>query len=471
MIRIVDREDELAALGAVLNERPALVVLRGRRRVGKSFLLSAAFAGQRVLGLQADEQDEQGHLSLFAQEAARMLPGEPPLTFHTWDDALRFVDAQARSEPLCLVLDEFQWLCRAQPALPSIVQRYWDLWEREQVPIVVALAGSALSFMEGLLDHDSPLYGRATYRPLLEPLDYRCAAGFTTSTEAEYLLRRFAIVGGTPQYQMWAMDLPLEELVSGRILTRGRPLYDEPLHLLREGEGIRSPGSYLSVLWSIARGDTRFNQIANRTGSSPAGLTRLLERLEELGYIEMRVPSDPKEQRGRGTYRIADPYFRFWYRYVFPNRSRLEFGRVDEVASEVTADLDNHMGHVFEDCCRVWLSRYASDDVMGGFDGIGAWWTRDGQTEVDIAVHRAHRYTLLGSVKWKAIVDERVLDGLEAAREQLGPRAARARLILFARRGFTERLRERAEREDVALVTAADLFADTADTGDRRSAK
>ncbi len=456
MACLVDRDNELAILHAASADRPALIVMRGRRRVGKSFLLSMAFAQDRVLGFQADEQEEQGHLDLFAQEAARLIPGAPPLAFGSWEEALRFVDSQARVEPLCLVLDEFQWLCSAQPALPSILQRHWDQWQRDQVPVVVALAGSALSFMEGLLDHDSPLYGRATYRPVLEPLDYRKAAGFSGDDEPESLLRRFAVVGGTPQYQTWAGDLRLERLVVERIMTRGMPLYDEPLHLLRQGEGIRSPGTYLSVLWSIARGDTRFNQIANRTGARPAGLTQRLERLEKLGYIEYRRPSEPKAREGRGSYRLADPYFRFWYRYVFPNRSRLELGRVDEVASEVMADLDNHMGSVFEDCCRTWVSRYASDGSR--FDGLGAWWTRNGQTEVDIAAHRDRHYTLLGSVKWKKTVDERTLDDLQAAREVMGPRADNARLVLFARNGFTDRLRDRAEREDVLLRTAADLF-------------
>ncbi len=456
---IVDRELELSSLRAASAERPALVVMRGRRRVGKSFLLSAAFADERVLAFQADEQDERAHLDLFAQEAARLLPGTPPLTFGSWDEGFRFVDAQARLAPLCLLLDEFQWLCRAQPAMPSILQRYWDRWQRDGVAVVVAVAGSALSFMEGLLGHESPLYGRADYRPLLDPLDYRTAAGFVAGGDPEALLRRFAVLGGTPQYHVWAGDLPLERIVAERILTRGRPLYDDPLHLLREGEGIRSPGSYLSVLRSIARGDTRFAQIANRTGLPPASLTQRLERLAELGYVELRLPSDPKTGSGRGSYRIADSYFRFWFRYVFPNRSRLELGRVGEVATEVLNDLDNFMGGAFEDCCRLWVARYASAELTGPFDGLGAWWTRDGQVEVDIAAHRDHRYLLLGSVKWKSIVDERVLDALEAAREVIGPKAAGARLIVVARHGFTEELRQRAEREQVILATAADLFA------------
>ena len=455
---MVDRGSELAELRTAIEERPALVVMRGRRRVGKSYLLSIAFAGERVLGFQADEQDERGHLDLFAREAARLLPGAPRLTFASWDEALDFVDVAVRSAPLCLVLDEFQWLARAQPALPSILQRFWDRWQRDQAPIVIAVAGSALSFMEGLLGADSPLYGRASYRPLLSPLDYRQAAGFTNRTDPEQLLRRFAMLGGTPQYQAWAGDLPLKRMLSERILAPGRPLYDDPLHLLRAGEGIRSPGSYLSVLWSVARGDTRFSEIANRTGMRGPTLTDRLERLRKLGYLTVRVPSEPKDQSRRGTYQVDDPYFRFWFRYVFPNRSRLELGRVAEVAAEIEADLDNHLGRIFEECCRVWIGRYATGDLVGAIGGVGAWWTRDGSVEVDVAAHHDGRFVLLGSVKWSTMVGPRVLDQLEEARDFLGSRAARARLVLFGRKGFTPELRDRAERDGVALVTAADLF-------------
>lgn len=242
------------------------------------------------------------------------------------------------------------------------------------------------------------------------------------------------------------------------ILVRGRPLYDDPLHLLREGEGIRTPGSYLSVLWSIARGDTRFNEIANRTGLRPQNLTQRLERLQELGYLEHLTPTEPVTRGRRGTYRVADPYFRFWFRYVFPNRSRLELGRAAEVSPEIEADLDNHMGGVFEDCCRTWIGRYAPSDLVGPLDGLGSWWSRDGRTEVDIAAHHEGRFTVLGSVKWTSKVSGRVLDQLEAARDQLGARAARAKLLVFARQGFTPQLRDRADRDNVTLLTARDLF-------------
>ncbi|MPZ17460.1 MAG: hypothetical protein GEV06_06065 [Luteitalea sp.] len=456
---LIDREGELAMLRGALSERPALVVLRGRRRIGKSFLLSVAVAGERVLSFQADEQDERGHLALFAREAARLLPTLAPLAFASWEDALRFVDAEARSAPLAVVLDEFQWLCEGQPALPSMLQRHWDRWQRDEVPIVMIVAGSALSFLEGLLGHGSPLHGRATFRPLLGPLDYRQARGFTSRHDPEYLLRRFAMLGGTPQYQAWAGDLSLAGILRERILVRGRPLYDDPLHLLRGGEGIRSPGSYLSVLWSIARGDTKFNEISSRTGLVGPSLANRLDRLQELAYVELRTPCVPGARARRGSYRIADPYVRFWFRYVFPNRSRLELGRVEEVASEIEADFDNHMGPVFESCCRAWVARYAPADVAGRVDEVGAWWSRDGRLEIDVVAHHTGRYTLLGSVTWATTVGGRECSELDTARDQLGANAARAQLALFARRGFTPQLRERAAREQLSLVSARDLFA------------
>lgn len=457
-VELIDREQEVAALRAAARERPSLVVLRGRRRIGKSFLLAATITGERTLSFQADEQDERGHLDLFAAEAARLLPGAPPLSFGSWEEALRFLDGQARVAPLALVLDEFQWLCAAQPALPSMLQRHWDRWQRDRVPILVAIAGSALSFMEGLLGHGSPLHGRATYRPMLEPLDYRQAAGFSSRHDPELLLRRYALLGGTPQYQAWAGDPPIARILRERILAKGRPLYDDPLHLLRAGEGIRSPGSYLSILHAVARGATRFNEIGNRTGLQGQSLAGRLERLQELAYVELREPAEPDRPPRRGSYGIADPYLRLWFRYVFPNRSRLERGAVDEVAAEIEGDLDNHLGPVFEECCRTWIARYAPRDLVGPIDDLGAWWSRDHAVEVDVAAHHGGRYTLLASVKWAKSVGTADLDELERARDHLGARAARARLVLFARRGFTSRLRDRAARDHVALVTAADLF-------------
>ncbi len=456
---IINRETEQAQLREAQEQAPALVVIMGRRRVGKSFLLAETLTGERIVSFQGDEQGEAQQLELLAEEAGRVLLGAPALRFDNWDSALTFFGAQASQAPLTLVLDEFQYLWSSQPALDSIIQRHWDRWQREGVLITLVLCGSALSLMEKLLAHGSPLYGRATVRPTIMPLDYRFASEFATTNDAERLLRRYAVFGGTPQYQVWAGQGDLRTLIRERVLTKGASLYEDPLHLLREGEGIRDPGTYLSILAAIARGATHHNEIAQQAGITTANLSKKIARLEELGYVQPVYPVSADGRDDRSVYRIADPFFRFWFRYVSRNRSRLERGRVDEVLDEVMADIDNLMGPAFEECCRQWVGRYADEGLVGRPEQIGSWWSRDGSVEIDIVGVRRHRYELLGSCKWRRTVDESVLDQLYEHRASLGGKAARARLALFARDGFSQGIHERAGQEGVLLVTAGDLFA------------
>jgi len=438
---------------------PALIVVIGRRRVGKSFLLARTFTAARTVSFQGDEQSERRHLDLLAGEAGRTLLGTDALSFPTWEDALRFFGEQARREPLTLILDEFQWLKAAQGALDSIIQRHWDQWDRDGLPITLVLSGSALTLMERLLDRGAPLFGRATARPRLAPLDYREAAAFAGTSDPVKLLRRWAVLGGTPQYQLWAGKGPLERVIAERILAKDSSLYDDPRHLLREGEGIRDPGTYLAILGAVAKGATHHNEIAQQANVPTGNLLRKLERLEDLGYILPRYPLAADGHEDRSSYQIADPYFRFWFRYVANNRSRLEAGRVDQVRDEILADLDNIMGSSFEQCCRRWLGTYAEQDSIGAPQQIGSWWSRNGQIEVDVVGVRKHRYVLVGSCKWRRVAGIDVLEDLYAKQEQLGSRAARARCVLFAREGFTAGLRAQADTDDVLLVSAADLFA------------
>jgi AAA+ ATPase superfamily predicted ATPase len=458
MREMVDREREQQQLAAAGGNPPSLVFVIGRRRVGKSFLLTRTFDAERTVYFQGDEQGERQHLDLLAAEAGRRLLGTPALQFGTWDDAFEFFGTQAARDALTLILDEFQWLKVAQGALDSILQRHWDRWDRDGVPITVVLSGSALTMMERLLEDKAPLYGRAKTRMRLEPLDYRDAAAFADDQEPEQMLRRWAVVGGTPQYQLWAGPGDVHQVIRERILAKDAPLYDDPRHLLREGEGMRDPGTYLAMLRAIAGGATQHNAIAQKSGVPTGNLVRRLDRLEDLGYIERVFPLAWNGKEKRTVYQISDPYFRFWFRYVAGNRSRLEAGRVDEVAAEIDEDLDNLMGWAFEQVCRRWARTYADDGDVGSPRDVGTWWSRDGQTEIDVVGVDGKRYVLLGSCKWRRIADTDVLVRLQEHQDVLGGKAARAKLVVFAREGFTEQLERQAAEEGVTLVNGARLF-------------
>lgn len=458
---LIDRKRELAYLREQRDKAPSLVLMRGRRRVGKTFLLANAFTGDGVVSYQADEQPKTVQLAALAREAAHLLPGAPPLTFESWDAALDFLGAQAAERSLVVVIDEFQYACSSEPALPSIVQRYWDRWDAGGRPICLVLSGSALTFMEGLLTHNAPLHGRATFRPQIEPLDYRDAAGLAPARSSpEDLIERYAVIGGTPQYQVWAGDRSLTEAVREVILSKGAPLYEEPLTLVREEQGIRDATRYFGVLSAIASGRTRNAQIASLLELPSSNVATVLNRLAALGYVSERRPVVPASRKERGYWQIEDPFFRFWFRRVAPNRSRLDRGEaIDAVWEQIAADLDTYVGRVFEDVCRHWLGRYSDLEQAQTARAIGSWWSKDSRHEIDVACVDKREYTLLGSCKWsRKPVDEDALDALCLSRDAIEGPTANAKLVLFARRDFTPALRRRAAREDVLLVKAAELF-------------
>lgn len=450
---MVDREHERARLQEAATEAPGLVVLRGRRRVGKSYLLNKTFEDHRFVYFQADEGDEREHLDLLATEIGRRQGA--PLSFPTWDEALRYVGTLATGDtPLVVALDEYQWMRAAQPSLDSTIMRHFDRWVRDGTRILLIVSGSALTLMEGLLEGDKPIFGRAAYRPLLKPFDFRDAADFAPHLKsAEDHLKRYAVLGGTAQYQVWAGKRSLESILKARILAKDESLFEEPLQLIRGEDEIREPGTYYAILRAVSQGRTRHNEIGAATKvTSSALLSQRLRRLEQLGYLQERRPL-----RGNGTasWALADPYFAFWFRYVYPARSRLQSGRIDEVSAQVLSDLDNFMGPRFEQVCRDWAATYATHQALDA--EIGAYWTRTHDVEVDVIAQTKKTVTALGTCKWSKNADAHVLDELIHARDAITG-AGQASLWVFAR-GFHRSLVQRASAdESVHLVRADELY-------------
>lgn len=451
---MIGREVELGRLRQAADEAPQLVIMRGRRRVGKSFLLDEAFRSRRLIYFQADEGSEDSHLSFLAEECERFTG--VPVAFSDWNSVMRLFERLAAEEPLVAVLDEFQWMNSAQELLPSIIMRHYDHWERRRIPVTLVISGSALTMMEQLVEGNKPMFGRAKYRPLIEPFDYRVASEFgSTRLSPEKKLQRYSVLGGTAQYQAWAGNHDLERILKMSVLAKDESLFDEPLQLIRGESTLREPGNYYEIIRVIAQGAGSYSQIASKSkvSSSPV-LTDRLRRLEDLRYIELR---ETIAGNGSATYHIADPFFRFWFRYVYPNRSRLQLGAgVETVYTDIMADLDNFIGPVFEQVCREWVMRYATPEQFPSCQKIGSYWTRTHNVEVDIVGMTKGRFEVLGSCKWSKHADAEDLDKLIASRDLIRG-AGTAPLYLFAR-GFHSSLLRRARNNEVKLISLADLF-------------
>lgn len=382
MSDFVNRKRELALLAdAWESEKSELVVVYGRRRVGKTELLRHFARDLDCLFFSADLSTESDQLRQFSERIYRHT-GDPALAgekFSRWDNLLEYLVARAREQRLLVILDEFPYLCASNKALPSILQRIWDDgFEGCQLKLV--LCGSTLSFMEKeVLGHKSPLYGRRTAQIHVDPLGFADQRHFFPESSLEERIGLFGTVGGVPAYMVKLdADRSLMDNISRRILTKGNYLYEEVRFLLMEE--LREPNRYFSILRAIAHGRERSQGIAEETGLENQLLSKYLGVLRELRIIRREVPiteADPSGSR-RGRYVFEDPFFRFWFRYVFSYRSFLDQDQVDLVRERFVAPtLGAFLELPFRAVVRQWLdARNLAGELPLLVHRFGSWWLR-----------------------------------------------------------------------------------------------
>lgn len=452
----VNRVAELALLEKhYQSNRAEFFVLYGRRRVGKTELLAHFCQGKPHVFFVADQASEQvlrTSMSTAVNDAI-FGPEQVGAVYNTWDDLFNTLARQAQSKRLIVVIDEFPYLVGAYPALASILQRIWDQ-SLKNSQIMLILNGSYIGMMEEtVLGYQAPLYGRRTAQYLLEPLDFLDAQAFFTAYEAEDRLRAYAVYGGSPAYlQTIHPENSLETNILDTILERGAPLYDEVRFVLQQE--LREPRNYFAVLQAIASGNTRQNEIKQATGLE--SITPYLETLQQLHLVERTVPvtdAQPHKSR-RGIYRLKDNYVRFWFRFVFPNRSLLERGAKETVLNTaIRPEMDHFSASVFEQACRQYFWRIGLKGQLPFMpQQIGGWWQAN--QEVDLVL-LGDEQMILVECKWSnRAVGTDILQDLEAKASAVS-REAGVRKLSFAlcsRSGFTPQLTELAkERADLFL--------------------
>lgn len=468
----LNRTDELAALDDLWNARDArFFVLWGRRRVGKTELLTHFAAGRRALYFEATDATEPAQLRSVSQELAAAsgdeLLAEQPLT--SWSAALAAIARFAEGgERTLVVLDEFQFLAARQRELATLLNRWWRTTGR-RLPLVLVIAGSEVSFFRDEVLAGA-MYGRRDGQLQLTPFAPRDAALFTPRYSAEDRVRTFAVCGGMPYYlARFDDERPLADNILVNMLQRDGFLHEEPDLLLRQE--LREPGQYFSVLEAIAHGATRNSQIAAFTGLDTAQTRQHLAVLERLQLVEQRRPITAGPRTKRTSYAISDGFLDFSFRFVEPFRSRLRTrdDAMRHLHMTVLPHLDQFASFpCWERICRDHVLRHEPDAAH-----VGAWWgkarvaaRRTEDREIDIVAVGPDRDVIAtGSCKWTNAPLDVAEETLLTQTESFVPGAERVRRHwFFSRAGFTARLRElaAAQPDRIRLVTPDDVYADGA---------
>lgn len=422
----IGREAELKFLQDRYEDRNGqLIVLYGRRRVGKTETLREFCKGKPHVFFSCTQTTDRVQLRNFS---SRMLQENIPArnyisTFDDWEKAFRaMLDLPYGDAKKLVVIDEFPYLCRSNKSIPSILQNLWDAEFRES-NLMLILCGSAMSFIEKeLLAEKNPLYGRATGIYKMKEMGFYDAVKFFPQYSERDKILAYAVLGGIPHYlRQWDPERPVSENIKRNILTKGCILYSEVEFLLHQE--LRETPIYNSIIEAVALGSTRLNEISQKSLLEDTSKTSVyLKNLIELGIVarEFSVDARTKEQANtsRGTYRLTDNFFRFWYAFGFANFSQLEDGDVEGVYQYVVEPaLHQFASFAFEDVCREFIrEKQKKNELPFRYAKMGRWMgkttvrdekadqgLRTAETEIDLlGIDREAKNYLVGECKFKA---------------------------------------------------------------------
>lgn len=405
---MLDRMLERVRSGGRAGRPGRAVLMRGRRRVGKSRLVEEFVdrAGVPSVFFTASAQpDKDSDLALFTEAGAGSdLPAAE--VFHdqtprSWDAALRLLaGALPEDRPSVLVLDEMPYLLANDPGFEGTLQKIFDR-TLSRLPVLLVCIGSDLAMMQALNEYGRPFHQRAT-EMVIQPLSPADVADML-QLDAGDVFDAYLVTGGLPLIlDEWPRGTSLIEYLTDAVTDPTSALLVSAERALAAEFPVEAQAR--RVLSAIGSGERSFALIGRAAGGMPqASLTRALRVLTDKRLVEPMTPLSTRPSR-ETRYALADPYLRFWLRFLGPHFAEVERGRGDLVLGKITAAWTAWRGRAIEPVIRESLRRLIPGTLPEGTNAIGGFWTRTNVPEIDIVgadrAPIAKQITVVGSIKW-----------------------------------------------------------------------
>ncbi|TRZ87808.1 MAG: ATP-binding protein [Methanosarcinales archaeon] len=412
--QFINRKEELGILEERFkNGKPEFIVVYGRRRVGKTELAVHFMKDKPGVYFLAGEKANTENLEEMKSIIADFLNNDEfrMIKFENWVQLFKSFSEKI-IERTVVVIDEFPYLVRENKSVPSEFQKIWDMHLSKNDKIMLIIVGSSISMMEKLLGSKSPLFGRRTAQLEIKPVNIFNAGKFLPDYSMEDLMRAYGCTDGIPLYlKQFEPESGAFENIKNVFFRKDALLYGEAEFLLRQE--FREPANYFAILKAISFGYVRQNEIVGYTNIDKSIISKYLQNLEKIRIITREFPvTESKEKRKNARYIFSDNYFKFWFRYVYPNKSLIE--RRDDAAFTLMKKTFNmYLGAVFE--------KAASEFLWGTkpfrFTRLGRWWHKDKEIDL-VALNEYENDIYFIECKWSNLNKNRTKNLIDELKEK-----------------------------------------------------
>lgn len=436
-----------------------MIVIYGRRRVGKTELIRQFIKTipENKLYFYVDLIGKQGLLNSLSNSVQEQL--KETLKFSEFDDFLDYLETKAENEKFVLVIDEFQRFLDVAPDFITKLQNYWDS-KLKNKKLMLILVGSSIGMIQKITNSRAgALYGRGT-KMKISPFRYADFRLMFKDLSEEEKVLTYSVFGGTPYYleKVKKTEGDIYQKIFELVIKKGAELVEEPKNLL-EYENVRAHAKYNSILQATSSGKETLKEIEDFTKINSNVIPPYIAKLDEL--LDLLGRKDPvlgKKKLGR--YCLKDNFFRFWYKFIFPNQTPLNLGNTKLVSNLIRENLSGYAGRVFEDIVREILIMHLNKKIKNveiDFENIGAWWDRSGN-EIDVvAYNHKSRKILVGEVKWASQpMDVGVVEEL-ARKSRMISFSGEYKLLFVSKSGFTQKCIARMDELNALYLDLKDL--------------
>lgn len=451
-MKFFNRIQELKALNDWWKEKKAhLAIIYGKRRVGKTALTLEFCKKKSSIYFLSERLDIKLQLKKLSKEIGRFFKDSYIAEYgiDDWEQLFKYI--ASKNKTFVLVVDEFPYLIDADPAIPSIFQKGWDMYLSKS-PIFLILCGSSIGMMEEhTLYYKSPLYGRRSGQIFVKPFSFFDLKEVFPKYSFEERLIIYSIVGGTITYlKPFLENNDIWQTVEKNILSKEQFLYEEVAFLLREE--FREPRNYFSILLNLSLGKRKMSEIINATGFEKSALSAYLAILARLLIVEKDVPITDiiPEKSKKGLYKISDNFFEFWFRYVFRYRELVEGGKQREVLKNIKNSITELVSRNYEDVANEIVKK----KFMDKYSYAGKWWKNNNEIDI-VGINNETKEIIFGEVKWSnKQVGTNIFKSLKEKSSfvKWHNDERKENFILFSKSGFTADMKKFAKKENIILV-------------------